>query len=72
MPKLAPIKHHELINRMRRLGFSEPSGGGHGLYMMRGTQKVSIPNPHEHDMSLDELRRMLDQAGISVEEWESA
>jgi hypothetical protein len=57
---------------MRRLGFSGPSEGGHSLYMMRGTQKVGIPNPHEHDMSLEELRRMLDQAGISVEEWESA
>lgn len=39
--------------------------------MVRGTTKVRVPNPHQGDVSLDLLSRLLRQAGISREEWES-
>lgn len=39
--------------------------------MVRGTTKVHVPNPHQGDVSLDLLSRLLRQAGISREEWES-
>lgn len=38
--------------------------------MVRGDTTVRIPNPHQGDISLDLLSRILKQAGVSREEWE--
>ena len=38
--------------------------------MVRGTARVSVPNPHRGDISVNLLARILRQAGISREEWE--
>ncbi|MBI5473359.1 MAG: hypothetical protein HY961_13525 [Ignavibacteriae bacterium] len=40
--------------------------------MRRGTPKVRIPNPHEGDIDVSLVARILRQAGISVEEWDKA
>ena len=39
--------------------------------MKRGALKLRIPNPHQSDISLPLLRRILQQAGVSETEWES-
>jgi hypothetical protein len=62
MPKLGPIKRRELIG---------PSSGGGHQFMKRGAPKLRIPNPHQSDISLPLLRRILQQAGVSEAEWES-
>jgi predicted RNA binding protein YcfA (HicA-like mRNA interferase family) len=71
MPPLGPIKRRELIRRLRDLGFDGPYSGGNHQFMARGSRKLRIPNPHQNDISLPLLRRILDQAGITVEEWQS-
>jgi predicted RNA binding protein YcfA (HicA-like mRNA interferase family) len=71
MPPLGPIKRRDLINNLRTLGFDGPYSGGNHQYMARGALKVRIPNPHQGDISLPLLRRILDQAGITVAEWQS-
>ena len=38
--------------------------------MVRGDVRLSIPNPHNSDISVGLLNRLLNQAGISREEWE--
>jgi predicted RNA binding protein YcfA (HicA-like mRNA interferase family) len=38
--------------------------------MTRRERRVTIPNPHEADISVDLLTRILRQAGISRDEWE--
>jgi hypothetical protein len=40
--------------------------------MERGHQRVILPNPHEGDISVGLLARLLRNAGISRSEWESA
>jgi hypothetical protein len=37
--------------------------------MRRGDTTVIIPNPHEGDIGVGFLRRLLSQAGVSCEEW---
>lgn len=37
--------------------------------MRRGDFTVIIPNPHEGDIGVGLLRRLLQQAGVSREEW---
>ena len=71
MPQLGPIKRRELIASLIRLGFTGPYSGGNHQFMKRGALKLRIPNPHQSDISLPLLRRILQQAGVSETEWES-
>lgn len=70
MPVLGPIKWRELIHYLRRLGFSGPYAGGNHEFMKRGNLKVPLPNPHQGDIGVPLLTRILRKAGITVEEWE--
>jgi predicted RNA binding protein YcfA (HicA-like mRNA interferase family) len=68
--RLTPVSRRELIRRLRKLGFDGPYPGGKHAYMKRGMVTARIPNPHhgeEIDPSL--LDTVLDEAGISREEW---
>jgi hypothetical protein len=62
-----------LIARFKELGFSGPYGGSgkHPEFMSRGDQDVKIPNKHSRPSDIGEplLRRILDNAGISHDEW---
>jgi hypothetical protein len=37
--------------------------------MMRGDRVLTVPNPHRGDISIDLLKRILDRAGVSRDEW---
>jgi hypothetical protein len=37
--------------------------------MTRGNGKLRIPNPHQGDISLPLLKRILQQGGITEQEW---
>lgn len=70
MPPFGPIKRRELIRALREFGFDGPFSGGNHQYMQKGQLKLPIPNPHQGDISVDLLARVLRKAGISREEWE--
>ena len=69
MPKLAPVSWRELVRHLRTSGFEGPFAGGKHPYMIRGDVVVTVPNPHRGDIGVDLLQRILEQAGISREEW---
>ena len=69
MPRLAPVSWRELVQRLRELGFEGPYSGGRHPQMHRGDITVIVPNPHEGDIGVGLLRRLLRQAGVSREEW---
>ena len=69
MGHLAPVSRRELIQRLRKLGFEGPYTGGRHVFMLRGSQRLIIPNPHREEISVDLLRRILKQALISREKW---
>ena len=70
MPPFAPVKRTALIRALREVGFTGPHSGGSHQFMIRGQQKVFIPNPHGGDIGKSFLLRILRQADISKEEWE--
>ena len=70
MPPLGPIKRKDLIHYLRELGFDGPYAGGKHQYMLKGEIKLSVPNPHQSDISRDLLVRILRQGGIDRSEWE--
>jgi predicted RNA binding protein YcfA (HicA-like mRNA interferase family) len=72
MFKLTPIKWRDLVKRLRALGFEGPFAGGKHSYMVRGDLVLTIPNPHRQEIGVDLLRRILQQADVSHQEWDEA
>lgn len=64
--RLGPVKRRDLIARLKRLGWRGPIPSRHD-YMALGARKVHIPNVKEIDAGL--LRVILNEAGISRDEW---
>jgi len=71
MPAFGPIKRNDLIHCLKQAGFDGPFSGGKHQYMVRDHLTVRIPNPHRSDIGKELLSRILRQAGISRDEWES-
>ena len=69
MPRLLPVSWQSFVRKMRSLGFDGPYQEGKHPYMIKGTISVTIPNPHEGQISVDLLRRILNQAEIKRENW---
>ena len=69
MARLTPVSQRGLVRRLRELGFDGPYAGGRHPQMRRGDLTLIIPNPHEGDIGVGLLQRILRQAGISREEW---
>ena len=55
--------------RLKALGFSGPYTGGRHQFMVRGSIRLALPNPHRGEIGVDLLKRILRQAGIEEEEW---
>jgi len=69
---LKPLSRKELIRKFKVLGYSGPFSGGKHQFMIKGTHKIRIPNPHIGDIDTSLLKEILRQAGISSEDWEEA
>ncbi|HAX49462.1 MAG TPA: type II toxin-antitoxin system HicA family toxin [Ignavibacteria bacterium] len=72
MPRFGAIKRKDLIYYLRSFGFTGPYSGGKHQFMINGKIRLVIPNPHKGDISKDLLARILKQAEISRNDWESA
>ena len=72
MPALNPVSRRELVGKLKRLGFEGPLAGGKHQWMRRGAFRLTIPNPHGGAIDPGFVRRLLRQAGISVNEWMAA
>lgn len=71
-PRLGPVARRDLIKALRRLGWSGPWRGSKHQMMHKGKRKLRLPNPHGPDIGPQLLAIILEQAGISREEWERA
>ncbi len=72
MPALGPVKRKDFIRYLKRLGFDGPFSGGKHQFMVKDKLRLTLPNPHQQEISQSLLIRILKQAGISREAWESA
>jgi len=70
--KLGPIKRGDLIARLKRLGFEGPFSGGKHQFLVRGSVRLILPNPHASEIGPSLLARILQQAGVTREEWDRA
>ena len=72
MPGLKPVSRRELVRKLRGLGFEGPFPGGKHQWMRRGGFRLTIPNPHGGAVDPGLIRRILRQAGMTLDEWLSA
>ena len=71
LPKLTTRR--QLIKKFRACGFTGPHAGSKHPFMMKGTHTVPIPNTHKGDEYPKWfLKDILEQAGISEQEWMDA
>ncbi len=54
---------------MSSFGFDGPYQEGKHPYMIKGMVSVTIPNPHNGQIGVDLLRRILNQVGILRKDW---
>jgi predicted RNA binding protein YcfA (HicA-like mRNA interferase family) len=66
---VAALSRKDLIRKFRALGYSGPFSGGKHQFMIKGSQKIRVPNPHVSDISASLVKEILRQAGISSQEW---
>ena len=72
MVRMTPISRREFIRRMLALGFDGPYAGGKHEFLIRNEQRLILPNPHQGEISVALLTRLLRQAGVAREQWELA
>ncbi|MBI5325706.1 MAG: type II toxin-antitoxin system HicA family toxin [Ignavibacteriae bacterium] len=66
---MKPISYKEFLRKLKNFGFDGPFPGGKHQYMIKGKIRLTIPNPHRKEISVDLLIRLLKQTGISKEDW---
>ena len=71
MAKLPAISRNDLINKLKNFGFEGPFIAKRHQYMIKKNQKIFIPNPHGKDIGVPLLRRMINQLGITVDQFKS-
>lgn len=72
MARLAPVSRRDLIRRLKQLGFEGPFTGGNHQFMLRNNRRLILPNPHRSDISVDLLRCILRQGGVTIQKWQSS
>jgi predicted RNA binding protein YcfA (HicA-like mRNA interferase family) len=69
---VATLSRKDLIRKFRAFGYSGPFSGRKHQFMIKGSQKIRIPNPHISDISVGLVKEILRQAGISFQDWDKA
>ena len=70
MPAFGPISRRDLVRALRQAGFDGPKQGGKHEFMVLGTLRLVLPNPHVGEIGKDLLARILRQAGLTRADWE--
>lgn len=68
----SPISRREILRRLKALDWAGPYSGGKHAFVCKGTLKLRIPNPHGGDIDWSLMKRLLQQASISEDEWDNA
>jgi predicted RNA binding protein YcfA (HicA-like mRNA interferase family) len=70
VPSFRAIKRRELIKALKNAGFDGPYIGGKHEFLVKGELRLTLPNPHQNEISRELLARILRQANLTREEWE--
>ena len=68
MAKFGSIGRRELIQYLKACGFEGPYSGGKHQFLLKENLRLTIPNPHQSEIGVDLLGKILKQAGIDKNE----
>ena len=71
MPPLKPIKRRDLIYYLKQLGFDGLYSEKRHQFMLKHNLRITIPNPHQGDISANFLAKILRQAKVEISDWEN-
>lgn len=71
MANLGPVKRKDLVSKLKQLGFTGPYSGGKHQFMIKDKLRLTIPNPHQSDIGINLLSKILQQASITKQQWEN-
>jgi len=63
---VATLSRKDLIRKFRALGYTGPFSGGKHQFMIKGNQKIRIPNPHVSDIILKGFQKIAEEATRST------
>jgi len=69
MSKLKPLKVDEVIRKLRKLGFIGPIPGRKHMRIPETGKIIPIPIHKRKDVSVGLIREIINEVGISREEW---
>jgi predicted RNA binding protein YcfA (HicA-like mRNA interferase family) len=71
MPRLRPLKPDQVVRKLKRLGFEGPYPGGRHQRMVDTKTGKVIPVPFHkgRDVSVGLIREIINEVGISREDW---
>ena len=52
------IKRKDLVSALKQAGFDGPHTGGKHEFMVKGNLRLTLPNPHQGEISKDLLSRI--------------
>jgi predicted RNA binding protein YcfA (HicA-like mRNA interferase family) len=69
--KLTPLKPQKVIEKLRKLGFVGPFAGGRHVRMahLASGKIIPIPMHKGKDVSVGLIREIINEVGISRDEW---
>jgi predicted RNA binding protein YcfA (HicA-like mRNA interferase family) len=71
--RLLPCSRLEFIRKLRRLGYDGPFAGGRHSYMTKvDCPTATVPNPHEGEISVGLLAKILRDAQIDRDSFQNA
>ena len=68
---LKPIHRRILIKKLKLLDFEGPYSGGKHQFMIKNNFKLSIPNPHNKDIGIVLLSKIIKELNITTKEFMS-
>jgi hypothetical protein len=66
---LKPVSRRSLIEKLKKCGFDGFLSATRHQYMIKGQHKIFIPNPHGKDIGVPLLKKIIDQLGITIDEF---
>jgi predicted RNA binding protein YcfA (HicA-like mRNA interferase family) len=70
VPRLTPCSRSDFIRKLKNLRYQGPfSGSDHEFMSKPGHGNIKVPNPHQGDISVDLLSRILRDSNISRDDW---
>jgi predicted RNA binding protein YcfA (HicA-like mRNA interferase family) len=73
VPRLLPCSRTEFIRKLKALGYTGPYAGTKHQFMSKsGQANVRVPNPHEGDISVGLIAKILHDNNIDRDAWINA